>query len=77
VLNAANEAAVEAFLNGGLAFLDIPRVIGAVLSAADIAEAGSLDDILRADAQARQLATERIGRLRLQNGIAPAATLAG
>ena len=30
-LNAANEAAVERFLGGSLAFLDIPRVCRAVL----------------------------------------------
>ena len=71
VLNAANETAVEAFLNGQLAFLEIPRVIDAVLSSTDIGDAGTLDDILRADAHARQSATERIGRLRLQDGIAP------
>ena len=64
-LNAANEMAVDAFLNGHLAFLDIPRVIEAVMSTAGVTEAATLDDILRADAAARQAATERIGQLRL------------
>ena len=65
VLNAANEMAVDAFLNGHLAFLDIPRVIEAVMAAASVTEAATLGDILLADAVARQAATERIGRLRL------------
>ena len=77
VLNAANEIAVDAFLSGQLAFLDIPRVIDAVLSSATITEAGSLDDILRADAAARQVAIERIGRLRLLDGVAPPSSMAG
>ena len=48
VLNAANEQAVDAFLAGQLAFVDIPRVIDAVLSSVTITDAASLDDILAA-----------------------------
>ncbi len=40
VLNAANEAAVELFLEGGCAFLDIPRLIEAALKAHDASEPG-------------------------------------
>lgn len=40
VLNAANEAAVEIFLEGGCAFLDIPRLIEAALKAHDANEPG-------------------------------------
>ncbi|MDD4702616.1 MAG: 1-deoxy-D-xylulose-5-phosphate reductoisomerase [Desulfovibrio sp.] len=40
VLNAANEAAVELFLEGGCAFLDIPRLIEAALRAHDAGEPG-------------------------------------
>ena len=76
-LNAANEMAVDAFLNGQLAFLDIPRVIEDVLSSATITDAASLDDILRADAAARQAATERIGRLRLLDRVAQPSSMAG
>ena len=43
ILNAANEKAVEAFLGGQLAFLDIPRVIEDVLASANIIEAATLD----------------------------------
>jgi 1-deoxy-D-xylulose-5-phosphate reductoisomerase len=61
VLNAANEVAVEAFLARKLAFVEIPRIIGAVLSehslgSAESPEAMSLDDVLTADQWARRRA---------------------
>ena len=55
VLNAANEVAVEAFLDGRLRFLDIPVVIERALALAD-AEAGTPADlaaVYAADAWAR------------------------
>jgi 1-deoxy-D-xylulose-5-phosphate reductoisomerase len=67
VLNAANEKAVDAFLNGQLAFLDIPRVIEEVLAAAVIVEATTLVDVLAADTTARIAAIERIARRRLKD----------
>ena len=54
VLNAANEIAVEAFLNKKLAFTEIPGVIEAVLGAHTPEPADDLDVILRADAWARK-----------------------
>ncbi|MEO8101032.1 MAG: 1-deoxy-D-xylulose-5-phosphate reductoisomerase [Betaproteobacteria bacterium] len=77
VLNAANEQAVDAFLNGQLAFLDIPRVIDAVLSSVAITAADALDDILLADAVARRSASERIGQLRLLDKTAQPTSMAG
>ncbi|MBI5429011.1 MAG: 1-deoxy-D-xylulose-5-phosphate reductoisomerase [Nitrosomonadales bacterium] len=62
VLNAANEVAVAAFLDRQIAFLDIPRVIAAVLDALPVNAVGSLDDVLVADAEARRAATEWIAR---------------
>jgi 1-deoxy-D-xylulose-5-phosphate reductoisomerase len=56
ILNAANEVAVEAFLAGKLAFLDIPAVIEEVLSEVGINEAHSLEQVLQADASARAAA---------------------
>ncbi len=70
VLNAANEAAVEAFLNGAMAFTDIPRVIEDVLGDADINSATTLEDVLSADAAARAAARERIGRSSIQTAAA-------
>jgi len=52
-LNAANEVAVSAFLNGQLAFVDIPWVIGQVMSQHSVRSATSLEDVMTADAWAR------------------------
>jgi 1-deoxy-D-xylulose-5-phosphate reductoisomerase len=62
VLNAANEVAVQAFLERRLNFLDIAAVIEAVLTKMTGEGAlGSLDDVLAADGKARRLAHERLG----------------
>jgi 1-deoxy-D-xylulose-5-phosphate reductoisomerase len=62
VLNAANEIAVQAFLERRLNFLDIAAVIEAVLTAMTGEGAlGSLEDVLAADDKARRLAHERLG----------------
>ena len=53
-LNAANEVAVERFLGGSLAFLDIPRVCRAVLDHHTFESAPTLDTLWRVDAWARQ-----------------------
>lgn len=54
VLNAANEVAVEAFLNGGISFPEIPRVIETVMNSHHAAAALSLEAVLKADLWARQ-----------------------
>jgi 1-deoxy-D-xylulose-5-phosphate reductoisomerase len=53
ILNAANEVAVEAFLNREISFLDIPRLITDVLEAQGSVAANTLEDVLLADKQAR------------------------
>jgi len=53
VLNAANEVAVEAFLEGRLGFAGIPRTIEAVVERHGGDAADSLEDVLAADARAR------------------------
>jgi 1-deoxy-D-xylulose-5-phosphate reductoisomerase len=63
VLNAANEIAVEAFLNGRLAFNGIPKVIEAVLGESDIEPLKSLDHVYAADLEARALAARMVARL--------------
>ena len=60
ILNAANEIAVAAFLEGRLSFLGIPRLNEAVLAALPAAPEGSLADVLGADAEARRLAMAMI-----------------
>jgi 1-deoxy-D-xylulose-5-phosphate reductoisomerase len=62
VLNAANEIAVQAFLDRRIGFLDISRVVGETLGK-DAAKgsngiAGDLDTVLGTDARARVLAEE-------------------
>jgi 1-deoxy-D-xylulose-5-phosphate reductoisomerase len=54
VLNAANEAAVERFLNHELSFCDIPRACRAVLEAHDFDPAPTLTELLRLDRWARE-----------------------
>ena len=53
-LNAANEIAVAAFLDGRIGFLDIPVAIEATLSASQTVPADDLDTLLEADADARR-----------------------
>ncbi|HEY0107123.1 MAG TPA: 1-deoxy-D-xylulose-5-phosphate reductoisomerase [Rhizomicrobium sp.] len=60
VLNAANEIAVDAFLNRRIGFLDIPRVVETTLSETPEANApcDTLDAVLAADARARARASD-------------------
>jgi 1-deoxy-D-xylulose-5-phosphate reductoisomerase len=58
VLNAANEVAVSAFLQGEIGFLSIPALVEASLAALPATPADSLEALLAADAQARRV-TER------------------
>ena len=64
VLNAANEVAVHAFLEGRLNFPDIAAVIETVISKATGGKIRSLDDVLQADSAARTLASESCERRR-------------
>ncbi len=58
VLNAANEVAVESFLNQRIGFDDIPRIIASVMDAHHPEDAASLDAVLCADTWARAKAGE-------------------
>jgi len=58
--NAANEIAVAAFLEGRLSFLGIAELVEEVLEAADGARARDLEELVEADAAARQLATRGV-----------------
>ncbi len=55
-LNAADEMAVAAFLEGRLSFPGIPAVIERVLERMPRTSLHSIDDVLAADAEARRLA---------------------
>jgi 1-deoxy-D-xylulose-5-phosphate reductoisomerase len=54
ILNAANEIAVEAFLNRRVGFLDISRIVEKVLSRLGILKADTLDEVMDLDATARR-----------------------
>lgn len=56
VLNAANEVAVAAFLNGKLGFLQIAAIVNEALNRCALSSAESLATVLAADAQARAVA---------------------
>lgn len=62
MLNAANEVAVEAFLQRRIRFTEIASIIADVLEREAARTAGCLEDVLMADQQARRLAGEWLGR---------------
>ncbi len=60
VFNAANEAAVEEFLAGRIAFLQIMEVVESCLDKHDVRHTKCLDELLEADAWARREVKERL-----------------
>ena len=67
ILNAANEVAVQAFLDRQLNFLDIATVIETVVTKCGGGVVGSLEDVLAADSESRQRAQSEI-RLSARDG---------
>lgn len=63
ILNAANEVAVDAFLNETISFLNIPTVIESAMEQMTAVAADSLDIVLQADIDARSIALEHIKRI--------------
>jgi len=62
-LNAADEIAVAAFLDGRIRFDEIPQIIEDVLSTTKTGTMESIQDVLEADLDARRAARERVERL--------------
>ena len=60
VLNAADEVAVQAFLERRIPFSDIPRLIAATLEAHELRSADRLESIIEADAWGRKYAERRL-----------------
>ena len=60
VFNAANEAAVDAFLRGTIGFPDIPRLVAYALERSLPGEEGAqtIEAVLERDREARELAEE-------------------
>lgn len=63
VLNAANEVAVQAFLERRIRFTDIPGLIEHTLERAPLRQALDLQTVLASDREARQIAGARLGDL--------------
>lgn len=63
VLNAANEEAVRAFLDRRIQFTEIVRIVEDALG--EVSSRGeTLEDLIAADAQAREYVTGRVGKVR-------------
>ncbi|MCH8822998.1 MAG: 1-deoxy-D-xylulose-5-phosphate reductoisomerase [Planctomycetes bacterium] len=60
--NAANEAAVSAFLDGRIPFGMITQLVGEVLNQSQPTPVTCLDDVLNADEIARQMVAEKLNR---------------
>lgn len=61
VFNAANEAAVEAFLSRDVRFLDMPDMVAHALATVPERNVETVDDVLEADKAARCAAREFVG----------------
>jgi 1-deoxy-D-xylulose-5-phosphate reductoisomerase len=60
ILNAANEIAVEAFLQGKLKYLHIPTVIEETMQKASFVQTISIDNFVQTNAEARSIAKQLI-----------------
>ena len=63
ILNAANEIAVEAFLNKKIKFLDMIKIVEKSLENFTFVKNPNLDDYLSADAETRLIANNLIKKL--------------
>ncbi|HEY3929359.1 MAG TPA: 1-deoxy-D-xylulose-5-phosphate reductoisomerase [Candidatus Koribacter sp.] len=63
-LNAVDEVAVAAFLEGGIPFNEIPRTIGRIIEETPLRHPESIEEVLLADEAARDAARRRIQELR-------------
>ncbi len=67
-LNAADEVAVAAFLDGSIAFDEIPKIIEDAVSASNSGKLESIAKVLEADAEARRYAQERVLGIKKKSG---------
>jgi 1-deoxy-D-xylulose-5-phosphate reductoisomerase len=74
-LNAADEVAVAAFLDGKIGFDDIPRIIEDVLSATKTGKMESIKQVLATDLEARRAARERVEEIRGRSPMPRAASV--
>jgi 1-deoxy-D-xylulose-5-phosphate reductoisomerase len=62
VLNAANEVAVQAFLEERVGYMDIPHIIKGTMDAHTPTEPGTVEDVMKADLWARSTARRIINK---------------
>lgn len=62
-MNAANEAAVAAFLKDGIRFYDIPEIISACMAGVDFVEKPTVDELLSTNAEVYRVAAEMCAKL--------------
>ncbi len=61
ILNAANEVAVQSFLNGHIGFVEIVKIVEEVLNKLPNSPITSLDDVVEADRRTRELTFQLVG----------------
>ncbi len=66
ILNAANEVAVESFLNHRIKFTDIPKLIEQTLQEISSSSAANLETVLSADAEARSYLHQQLAETGLR-----------
>ena len=64
VLNAADEVAVDAFLQGRLGFLDISEVVSSTIETVEWRELGTVEDVTNVDREARATAASLVAGAR-------------
>ena len=62
-MNAANEAAVAAFLKDGIRFYDIPEIISACMAGVNLVEKPTVEDLLSTNAEVYRAAAEMCAEL--------------
>lgn len=62
-MNAANEAAVAAFLKDGIRFYDIPEIISACMAGVNFVEKPTVEDLLSTNAEVYRAAAEMCAKL--------------
>lgn len=62
-MNAANEAAVAAFLKDGIRFYEIPEIISACMAGVNFVEKPTVDDLLSTNAEVYRVAAEMCAKL--------------
>lgn len=62
-MNAANEAAVAAFLKDGIRFYDIPEIISACMAGVNFVEKPTVEDLLATNAEVYRTAAEMCAKL--------------